>query len=180
MFVVRSESVSVGSFSWTDPKGRWLVAADPEDGIRLWDLTRCVPKTKSEPFSLPGGKGQVSLSGGFTADGRWLAMGSGDSASLWRLGDHPPDKQLSLTGLKGQIVAIAVSPNEDWFAIAGSDGMIRLFDRKGDARDGAIHPVAAFPGHGIAPGGWISPSAATATACSPPLTTRRRSRPASR
>ncbi len=145
LVLVPSESVSVVSFSRTDPKGRWLVAADPEDGIRLWDLTRCVPKTKSEPFSLPGGKGQVSLSGGFTVDGRWLAMGSGDSASLWRLGDHPPDKQLSLTGLKGQIIAIAVSPNEDWFAIAGSDGMIRLFDCKGDARDGAIHPVAAFP-----------------------------------
>ena len=31
--------------------------------------------------------------------------------------------------------------------------MIRLFDRKGDARDETLHPVAAFPGHGIAPGG---------------------------
>ncbi len=63
-----------------------------------------------------------------------------------------------MTGLNGRIYGLAVSPNDDWFAIASEDGLIRLFDRNGDARGGVLQPAAEFPGLAHASSGQIAMS----------------------
>ncbi len=130
---------------------RSVVGLVPDRNVSLFDLTRCDPQKPTKPIqvSLSRDKSRDGTPGVFSNDGRWLAIGFGESASLWQLDNETPHKELSVTGLNSRINGLAVSPNDNLFAIASGDGLIRCFDRNGDARGGVLYPAAEFPGLGF-------------------------------
>ncbi|RSS36350.1 hypothetical protein EF912_35565, partial [Streptomyces sp. WAC07061] len=148
-------------------EGRVLVSAGYGDhGIRLWDAqTR-----QALPYVLEGHFLPVrALAACTTADGRHLLLSGGDDETvrLWDLDAPGPLREWTGHDLRIRAVAAASSgeggeggAGEDWFASAGSDGTVRLWDpehgRLGEplrCDQGLLHAVAVnpSPGAGLPP-----------------------------
>lgn len=93
-----------------------------DDGIWLWDVARAVPL---HVLPAPAGCGLGVTS--FSPDGRFLAVGSGETVSLWRvdgtvarqLGPYPED-----------LMHCAVySPDGRWVAAISSEGQVHLWEQ---------------------------------------------------
>ena len=95
----------------------------------LWDLTQPDPPA-SVVGTFPGGGGWVTALD-ISADGRWLALGSGGSndVRLWRLPGNPgdPGAPIILSGHGGP-VTVARFGGGHWLASAASDGSLNLWD----------------------------------------------------
>ena len=69
----------------------------------------------------------------FSADGKWLAIGSGDNtARVWEVATGK--ETYSLPGSVGGVVGVAFNPvyGGDQLAVASADGIVRLFVLKID------------------------------------------------
>ena len=96
----------------------------------LWDLTQPDP-----PASLlgtyPGGGGWITTLD-ISADGRWLALGSGGSndARLWRLAGNTGELRgpIILSGHGGPVTAVQFGGDGRWLASAAADGSLNLWD----------------------------------------------------
>ncbi|MGO9419489.1 toll/interleukin-1 receptor domain-containing protein [Roseiarcus sp.] len=96
----------------------------------LWDLTQPDPPA-SPVATYPGGGGWISTLD-ISADGRWLALGSGGSndARLWRLASNPgePRVPIILSGHGGPVTALRFGGDGRWLASAAADGSLNLWD----------------------------------------------------
>ena len=95
----------------------------------LWDLTQPDPPA-SVAGTYPGGGGWITTLD-ISADGRWLALGSGGSndVRLWRLSGNPgdPGAPIILSGHGGPVTVVRFGGGH-WLASAASDGSLNLWD----------------------------------------------------
>ena len=105
----------------------------------LWDLTQ--PDPPASPVgTYPSGGGWITTLD-ISADGRWLALGSGGSndVRLWRLAGNPGETRepIILSGHGGPVTAVRFGGDGRWLASAAADGSLNLWDL---ARPG-LHPT---------------------------------------
>lgn len=107
-----------------------LMAAAYGYVAELWDLTRPDPPAKSIGTYSSGGGWITSLD--FSANGRWLALGSGGSndVRLWRLTDGPGEvnQPIILSGHGGTVTAVRFGGEGRWLASSATDGSLNLWD----------------------------------------------------
>lgn len=145
-------------------EGRLLVSAGYDDhGIRLWDAeTRQALPEVLEGHFLP----VRALAACTTAGGRHLLLSGGDDETvrLWDLDEPGPLGEWTGHDLRIRAVAAASGggggEGGDWFASAGSDGTVRLWDPEHGplgaplrCDQGLLHAVAVNP----SPGGGLPP-----------------------
>ena len=120
------------------PDGRWLLSGrgkikghgagpSPEFAPRLWNLTVDDP-TKSM-IKLSGQNGRV-LTSRFSPDGRWLVVGSLDTAFVWDLNSEDPAGSLRTLILpqSSWVAGLAISPDGRWLISANLSEVPRLWD----------------------------------------------------
>jgi WD40 repeat protein len=96
----------------------------------LWDLTQ--PDPSASPVgTYPSGGGWITTLD-ISADGRWLALGSGGSndVRLWRLsGDRGEARAPTiLSGHGGPVTVLRFGGDGRWLASAAADGSLNLWD----------------------------------------------------
>jgi WD40 repeat protein len=96
----------------------------------LWDLTQ--PDPPASPIgTYPSGGGWITMLD-ISADGRWLALGSGgsDDVRLWRLsgGSGESRAPIILAGHGGTVTAVRFGGDGHWLASAATDGSLNLWD----------------------------------------------------
>ncbi len=129
------------------PDGRWIAGAD-KGAIRIRSIKtgRQIAEQK-----VPYAPTWLAIA----PNGRWLVYDCGEEVRRWRLGPDGNDE--SLVEEAGTVVAAVLPPGVPWFVTAGSDRVIRLWDRA----DGAER--LALTGHSelitalaVAPdGSWL-------------------------
>lgn len=106
---------------------RWLLSADGDHKIRLWDLA--APRPQASPrVLLSGYKGLPA--GNFSLDGNWLAMSDAKSnVYLWnlRLPDGPGNP-LILPDENRKIDSVKLSPDLHWLVATHEDSSISLWN----------------------------------------------------
>jgi WD40 repeat protein len=111
------------------PDGQWLLSADRDRTVRVWDpdsgrerLQLALPDTGG---GAPGDREVRSVA--VTPDGRYAAAGSAAGAVvLW---DLPSGKVLALSaGHAGAVLSVAFTPDGRSVASGGRDGTVRLWE----------------------------------------------------
>jgi len=96
----------------------------------LWDLTQPDPPASAVATYASGGGWITTLD--ISADGRWLALGSGGSndVRLWRLAGNPgePRGPILLSGHGGPVTAVRFGGDGRSLASAATDGSLNLWD----------------------------------------------------
>jgi WD40 repeat protein len=96
----------------------------------LWDLTQPDPPASSVGTYASGGGWITTLD--ISADGQWLALGSGGSndVRLWRLVENAgePRGPIILSGHGGPVTAVRFGGDGRWLASAAADGSLNLWD----------------------------------------------------
>jgi WD40 repeat protein len=96
----------------------------------LWDLTQ--PEPPASPIGTYAGGGGWITTLDISADGRWLALGSGGSndVRLWRLSGDPsqPSEPIILSGHGGPVMAVRFERDGRRLASAAADGSLNLWD----------------------------------------------------
>lgn len=108
------------------PKGEWLVAGG-HGSAHVIDVVKREPK-----HELPSLKGRVTAVS-FSADGRWLAIASGEPARsgvihLYEVEAKGPTLRGTLEGHKDVLYSLAFAPNGKQLASAGYDRTIKVWD----------------------------------------------------
>ncbi len=125
------EQVNTLAFS---PDGHWLASgsgdkANPgnDNTARLWNLNTANPA--AGPLVLSGHQNWIQALA-FSADGHWLASGSGDqTARLWDMrATDPAVNPLVLRGHAAWVSTLAFSPDGHWLATGSQDATARLWD----------------------------------------------------
>ena len=108
------------------PDGRWLASAGRDHSIILWDLN-----TRRLARRFAGHDDSV-LSLAFAPGSDWLLSG-GEHGDLKRWSVATGNELDNLASHRGQpILAVGVSPDGKWFASAGSDNQIRIWNADND------------------------------------------------
>jgi WD40 repeat protein len=103
------------------PDGSWLVSADGDGTVRIWDAA-----TGRERAALTGHT-RLLRAVAVAPDGSWLASASDDATV--RIWDTATGRErATLTGHTGTVTAVAVAPDGSWLASASWDGTVRIWD----------------------------------------------------
>jgi WD40 repeat protein len=132
------EHVSVRAFS---PDGAILVATDNGSGAaRLWNVA--TGKTLRTVIGY-----EHSLTGlAFSAEGRYLAAGSGGSDSRTAVWETSTGQQVrQFPGQPGWVWSVAFAPDGRTLAAGGGDSTILLWDLTGRMENGRLRPVHLPP-----------------------------------
>ncbi len=118
------------------PDGRWLFArtgTKAVDEYRLWEVKSGRSKgvvMLTRRFPAP------ARAGGFSPDGRWLALAvdlKPHDLLLWDLrAEHPEKHATTLRGHSHTVRELAFSPDGRWMATAGDDATVRLWDLRAE------------------------------------------------
>ena len=109
------------------PGNRWL-ALGVDDAVKLWDLTARDPSAASVDRRCRHGRVTATL---FTNDGKWLITcgeGREGAVRLWNLSSVDPSDSLLLHGLNGPVRAATASADSRYFAAAGNDSRLRVWN----------------------------------------------------
>ena len=106
-----------------DPTGDRLAAAGQDGTVAVWDLTR----PQQPALVMRGGDGATTAVA-FSADGRWLATGTGESNVVRVWGTGTDDDPLVLRGHRGTVWGVAFSPDGLRVVSGSSDGSVRFWD----------------------------------------------------
>ena len=117
--------LSAGSpvvFAVFSPDGRRVAAASLDGTARIWNIG----KTGIPPIVLaPGGKLRWIE---FSPDGRQVVTASGDTARVWNLESATEARAAWKAKHAGAVNAALFSPDGQWLATAGDDGLVYLWD----------------------------------------------------
>jgi eukaryotic-like serine/threonine-protein kinase len=121
-------------------KGGHLASASNDGEVKLWDATRLNQKQEAR-LTLHARVHGPSLNLAFSPDGLRLATaGQENTVKIW---DVETGREMhSLPGHRGDVYAVAFSPNEGrWIASGGEDSTVKIWD----SRSGEL--VHSFRGH---------------------------------
>ncbi len=123
--------------------GKRLATGGADHVVRLYEITSgTIPK---EVFTFPGHGGPVT-DVALLADGRIVSASADATARLWRVPSKPaekPEEPAILSGAKGALRALAVTPDGESIVAAGDEGRILIWS----AKDGT--PVKAIDAPGV-------------------------------
>lgn len=109
--------------------GSGIHILDDNGDLSRWNATAEEgPRQRTE---LPaGGAGSDDrLVGGFGLDGAILATAQGRTVTTWRFDDTgPPRATQELPPHTSTVTSVAYSPDGEWLAVGGSNGMVRVWD----------------------------------------------------
>jgi WD40 repeat protein len=112
----------------------WLAAAGEKGLVRVWDLTATNRTNAFVDLPHPGARAVA-----FSSNGRLASGGERGSIRLWDLkAAHPAATSVSLPGHKGDVAAVAFSPDGQQLATAGGNKTVQLWDLS------ASDPTVAF------------------------------------
>jgi WD40 repeat protein len=119
----RASDGSVESIRLT-PDGMQLATAGKDGKVRLWNLNG------KQLAEFNGHQGSV-WSINFSPDGKQLATAGRNDGTV-RLWQVPQKQLIKLEGHKGSVNTVRFSPDGKTIATAGADGVVRLWDLKGN------------------------------------------------
>lgn len=113
------------------PRRGWLASAGGDGAVLIWRLTDGNKENQPQPFDSDSPARSIA----FSLNGRWLASGSDDGTiRIWTFseddGPDPDFKRLHTPSSpqSGALVrSVNFSPNNDWLASGGDDGIIHLW-----------------------------------------------------
>ena len=123
-----------------------FVAGGSDGALRQWNIRDKL----SRRFPEVSSSGILALAVAPGSDPLTMVVAGGNGALTRYQDDHVLDRQFS--GHVGAVRAIAVSTEDDLVATGGTDRIIRLWNRKGDAEaeldehTGAVTAIATWPG----------------------------------
>ena len=129
-----SKAVRAVAFS---PDGRWFVTGSSDNTARLWDIEKVIATGSAQPEPdavsvVLAGHQKAVLAAAFSADVRWLATGSADSAArLWdvrTLAEDSPAAPITLGGHTDSVSSLVFDPKLRWLATGSDDAKVRLWD----------------------------------------------------
>ncbi len=134
-------------------QGRWLAAAGGHDyaEVALWNLSDGAPPAAPKRFApthrLNGEPWLTAMA--FSGDESRLAVVYSYHAQVWDLTKENPPSHVLAEGSHGQwITGVDVSPDGRWFATAGSDARVKLWEIGGSPEpihlEGHTAPVNAI------------------------------------
>ena len=100
------------------PDGTWFAAVDHDGEMRIWDTSEwtCSPSVATRQYSID----KVAIS----SSGAWLVAVAG-SAKIFDTNSWEATRNF---GARGGVRSAAFSPSSDRLALAGSGGIIRIWD----------------------------------------------------
>lgn len=119
-------SVFPGDRATLSPDHRWLVTVNPDNTLRVFDLTARHPDRDSRVLR---GHEDTLYRLLISADSRWLITTGNDwTVRLWRLdGNDAPASPSMLRGHESNIETIAVSPDSKWLLTASDEPFAQLW-----------------------------------------------------
>ena len=128
--------------------GHWLAGTSKDTDTFLWDIR--MASQFNRPFVLEGHRyGVLDLA--FSSDNAYLVTVGIQSdfstnAFLWDLTKEDPFVSIPLDGAIGDLIDVAISPDNRWVAATGGNKFIYVWDLKEDSSERKF-PVSVLEGH---------------------------------
>ena len=113
------EEIDILSFS---PDGNWLVTANFDKIVKVWNLN----DTSAKPFVLPAHQGYIQFLT-FSRDSKSLVTGDSSDVRIWKV-DNLSSEPFILDRKEVPINSLAFSPDSQWLVIGGSTKTVRILD----------------------------------------------------